>query len=84
MKTKSIKPFLPLRYFSTLPFKKTHYSRAILTLLCKNLTPKTVPAAKRKTESNNLEKTLNAGKVSNKVVVDSVGDDGSEIRDVRR
>ena len=45
---------------------------------------KTVPAAKRKTESNRREKTLNSGRVSSRSALDSEGEDGSEMSDVRR
>lgn len=38
----------------------------------------------RKTVSNNLEKTLKSGRVSNRDSLDSDGDEGREIRDVRR
>ena len=45
---------------------------------------KMAAAARRKTLSNKREKTLKSGSVSSRLVVVALGDDGSEISDVRR
>lgn len=41
-------------------------------------------AARRKTLSNKREKTLKSGSVSSRLVVVALGDEGSEMSEVRR
>jgi len=53
-------------------------------LRCAYLETNKVAAARRKTESNNREKTLKSGRVSRRVVVSGVGDEGREMSEVRR